>query len=634
MLPCVYVSMKAGLMRLIKQIMCMAVVLGSICACSTETIVYNPKEFDTVNYQKNVDNAVDAADILNDFGANTTSNLTLSAADLSDLVQADLYYNQGAYTRASPLYVALANKYKNPRMIYKAIVCLEHVGTTETQMQELNGLIKLFVEVAPQSKLAKLFQIKIALRNNDLSVAKDNLDLLIRGNETSARAIFLFMSSILGNDLSQASATTLTGFADYVVDEYAMYPEANLMAAIGYAAANNLSQLNQRLNYIYLHYPNWDVPLYWSADVLSQNNHRNELVQVVEPIIILQPEPSAALQNMYIAALIANNQLNKAYTYLQAALLTQKNRDNTLLNLGIIIAKSGNYKDATGYLQKYITMQVRVPNPTFNEILNMSLASFFDYSGNTESAVKYYQKISHANLASIRDIMLLDDYMELNDYAKVNQALIQMAKTAKLDAMDTLLFKSAYYISVKKYTLAYNLLRPNYKRYHKDKNYIYQYAVTLAMLSKTSQAIRLYTEYVKMEPDKAYGYNDLAYIYADQTTQYKLAKKYADIAYKLAPTDPTVLDTVGWVYFKLADYKLALAYIKTSYDSTHDADAAQHLIHVYNALGQLAQAQTVKVDKSKNAWHHELKKRLADKMLALLMYAQYGNWVTAAPIEH
>lgn len=609
-----------GRVNVAKRILIIMVMAGGLLACATDAPKYNPKEFDTANYQKNVDNAVDAADILKDFDISKVPTNPLEVQDLSTLVQADLFYNQGQYISAYPLYKELAFKYKDPRIIYKAIICLEHVSVTSTQIAELNALVNLFIEIDPNSKLAKLFQIKVALRSNDPVLAKKNLDSLINNNPNNARAIFLFISSIVSSDLTPNSQNAVNKFANLVVNDYANYPEANLLSVVAYANTNNLEQLTKELDYIHLHYPNWNIPLYWSLDVLAHNNHRIEVIKVVEPILDAQSIPDPILQNIYIAALIDTEQLKKAETYLRSQLkIGKNNQNNVLMNLGIVMAKSGDYKQAISYLK-----QTKIVDLGIKNVVDMTLGTFLDYQGDNLEAIKYYQKVSNAKLFPIRDSMLLNDYITIDNYQAANVILDKMAKNEGMNENKSTLFKSSYYIGIGKYQIAYNILRAKSNIYVKDKEYLYQYASVSAILNKTNQAIKLYKDYIKMEPNQAYGYNDLAYIYADQTNKYKLAKEYADHAYKLAPTDPTILDTIGWAYFKLGEPVRALAYIKTSYEITNDPESAKHLIKVYNALNQQNMAKKVVVQTPDMLRQH-FKALVASKMLKLLMYAQFGR---------
>ena len=166
-----------------------------ILGCTSSSVpAYNSSEFKTENYQKNVNNALSGTNLLSDFEQSKTASKQISPEDISNLVQGDLYYNQGDYVKAFPFYNQMSLKYKDPRVIYRAIICLGHLNSTPEQIKTLNDLVQLFIQVVPNSKLAKLFQIKIALNNNNINLAKQNVDELIKKNPNNTREILLFIS--------------------------------------------------------------------------------------------------------------------------------------------------------------------------------------------------------------------------------------------------------------------------------------------------------------------------------------------------------------------------------------------------------------------------------------------------------
>ncbi len=201
--------------------------------------------------------------------------------------------------------------------------------------------------------------------------------------------------------------------------------------------------------------------------------------------------------------------------------------------------------------------------------------------------------------------------------------LNKLAQDKNLQGVDVILFKAQYYISVSDYNSAYLLLKDNY-RFNKDnKKFIYSYAAAEGLSHKTNEVIKLYNIYIKMDPKSAYGYNDLAYIYADQTKNYKQALKYAKKAASIDITDENILDTLGFVYYKMGDYNNAYAYINSSYQISHSVDSAKHLKNVLIALKKPDLANKV-IILDKDNFNSEMKILLVDKMLNLLMLLQYG----------
>lgn len=589
-----------------------------VSACTTTSVPkYNPKEFDTENYQKNVDNAVDATDLLSDFDKSKIPAATLEASDVSNLVQADLYYNQGSYANAYSLYSGLAYKYKDPRIIYKAIICLEHVGNTQTQAKELNGLIGLFIQVDPNSNIAKLFQIKQALNNNDVDLAEKNLDQLMSDNDGKGRVIFLFISSMISNDLNPNANKSMSKFADYVASEYPAYPEAHLCSILAYSVANDEEGLSKQINRVHKYYPNWYIPFYWSSDILVRQKHSDTLIKVLEPLVT-ESNPDKVLQNIYVAALIGINQMDKAKSYLQSQ-IDSINRDNVLINLGIVAVKSNDSTGAISYFN-----QAKIEDKVLYDVVTLVKASIYDNQNQTALAIKNYQQITNTQyLSSIANIMLLNDYLAQNNLTAVNALLNKLALEGKMNEKQTILFKSGYYMSESRFDIAYNLVQSKLSLYSKDQDYIYQYTALTSMVGKTKQAISLYKDFIYKYPNIAYGYNDLAYVYAEQTTEYKQAKKYAEMAYKLSPTDPNVLDTLGWVYYKLGDYNKALPFIKTSYEVNYDPESARHLFAVYMAMNRPDLAKKIVV-LSKDQLQKQLKQQLVQRSLVLLIFVQLG----------
>ncbi|MFN7093820.1 MAG: hypothetical protein ACK4M7_00505, partial [Burkholderiales bacterium] len=291
-----------------KRKLLITVLISTLLGCATSELTYNPREFDTNNYQKNVINAVDAADVLKDFDQSKIPVANMSTADFANLVQADVYFNQGGYTKAYAFYDQLARKYKDPRIIYKAIICLEHISSTPEQAAKLDELVALFIQVDPNSKIAKLLGIKVALATQDVAGAEEKVASLITQNKANARVILLFITSMLSNDLPVAASSSIVQFADYVVTHYASYPEASLLATVGYAVANDEAKLTKQLEYIKVTYPNWNIPLYWSVGVLSHYKYNATLISLLENHLNQQTKSDTIIENAYIAALLNTQQ--------------------------------------------------------------------------------------------------------------------------------------------------------------------------------------------------------------------------------------------------------------------------------------------------------------------------------------
>ncbi|MGR3301105.1 MAG: tetratricopeptide repeat protein [Candidatus Scalindua sp.] len=84
---------------------------------------------------------------------------------------------------------------------------------------------------------------------------------------------------------------------------------------------------------------------------------------------------------------------------------------------------------------------------------------------------------------------------------------------------------------------------------------------------KNDEAIAEYKQFLAMAPDSPIGYNELAYNYAESETNLDEGLEYALKAARLAPKDASILDTLGWVYFKKGNLEKALENLKSAVES-------------------------------------------------------------------
>ncbi len=74
---------------------------------------------------------------------------------------------------------------------------------------------------------------------------------------------------------------------------------------------------------------------------------------------------------------------------------------------------------------------------------------------------------------------------------------------------------------------------------------------------KTEKAIREFKKVISLFPESVIGYNQLAWVLTEKTKKYNLALTYALKGYKLDNENIDMQDTLGWIYYKLQEYKKA-----------------------------------------------------------------------------
>ncbi len=100
------------------------------------------------------------------------------------------------------------------------------------------------------------------------------------------------------------------------------------------------------------------------------------------------------------------------------------------------------------------------------------------------------------------------------------------------------------------------------------------------MVGDPDAALEVLTLAVGLDPDSPGALNNLAYLTADLRNDPAKALPYAERADELKPNDPLILDTLGWVHFKLGHYSQAEDCRRRSIAGRPMAENHLHLAHV------------------------------------------------------
>jgi tetratricopeptide (TPR) repeat protein len=115
-------------------------------------------------------------------------------------------------------------------------------------------------------------------------------------------------------------------------------------------------------------------------------------------------------------------------------------------------------------------------------------------------------------------------------------------------------------------------------------------AAQLELIAVHEQDMRRLLE---KDPKNAHALNALGYTLADQTQRYQEALELIDKALKLKPDDPFIMDSMGWVHYRLGNHQLAIEYLEKALEKREDAEIAAHLGEVLWVAGDKVRAEKV-----------------------------------------
>lgn len=139
----------------------------------------------------------------------------------------------------------------------------------------------------------------------------------------------------------------------------------------------------------------------------------------------------------------------------------------------------------------------------------------------------------------------------------------------------------------------WQVLNTALKQYPDDANLLYTRAMLAEKRNDLAQMEKDLRSIIKREPENAMALNALGYTLSDRTTRYAEARELIEKAHQISPDDPAVLDSLGWVNYRMGNLDAAERYLRQALERFPDHEVAAHLGEVLWAKGEQREARKV-----------------------------------------
>jgi tetratricopeptide (TPR) repeat protein len=258
---------------------------------------------------------------------------------------------------------------------------------------------------------------------------------------------------------------------------------------------------------------------------------------------------------MYAAGLLAlqTNQLGEAETFLERNLALQPDNDQARLYLGQVAEERKRYGDATRWYSEITADEYRFE-------AQARMATVLAKQGAVDDALVQLRQIQPAS----------------------NQQRVQVAL-----AEDQILREA------RRRPEALDVLSVALSELPDDPDLLYARALAAEKLDMLDMHERDLRRLLKKDPANAHALNALGYTLADRTNRHREALVLIEQALALRPDDPFIMDSMGWVQYRLGNLPEAIKYLRRAMTLRNDAEIAAHLGEVLWVNGDRADAESI-----------------------------------------
>lgn len=234
------------------------------------------------------------------------------------------------------------------------------------------------------------------------------------------------------------------------------------------------------------------------------------------------------------------------------------------------------------------------------------LAQIEESSGDPVKALDYYGKVEGVlrTDAKIRSAQLL---AKQGDLSKALLIISTTRITAMEDAVRLYLAESDLLTAANKGMQAMALLDKALAEHPRQVDLLYARGMlgddmgSMEILERDMRAI------LEIDAENAQALNALGYTLANHGERLEEAHELINKAYKLMPESAAILDSMGWIEFRLGNYAAAEKYLRMATERDDDSEIMAHLGEVLWVTGRRDEASSI--------WRDALRKEPASKHL-------------------
>lgn len=531
------------------------------------------------------DNSVAMPDALGGQSADDQKDLPdvqLSSQIVFQVLAAEVALQRGQPAPAYQTYLALARDTHDPRMAQRAT----EIALAAQSPSDALAAAQLWQQYAPTSERAAQLDASLLVLSGKPDDAEPLLAReLAKVPDENRGAAILSLQLLLSRGPNRVGG--LHVLQDLLKNDMNR-PEANLAIARQQIVADDAPGARKSLEQALTLKPDY-LP---AALTLSQMGpeERKEGIASLEAYVQKNPkshDARLALAQMYLAS----DRLDDAQKQFEVMHKDNANDLTPLMALALIDVQKKDFAGAQTYLEQYAQKAEQTPSADAGQAY-IYLAQLSLEQKNDDAASKWLNKISPSSQqyipAQITRAQLLEKQGKPDDARKL------LASLQSPDPRDQALIArtdAAILFDAKRYPEAEARLAQATADFPDDPDLTYDYAMAAEKNGHYDIMEAQLRKLIETQPDNPQAYNALGYSLADRGLRLQEANKLIEKASSLAPDDAFIMDSVGWVKYRLGDTSDALKLLRKAYDLQPNAEIGAHLGEVLWKTGDQEQAR-------------------------------------------
>jgi tetratricopeptide (TPR) repeat protein len=505
--------------------------------------------------------------------------LDLTPKLLYQFLLAEIAGQRGQLGSAAELFRDLARETRDPRIARRATEMALHGRRMDTALQAA----RIWLEIEPASAQARQTLVSLLAAQGRYDELKTELASLLAADPAQQPAQLMRLNRLLARGGDRQAVRELV---DRITLPYLGLPEAHYARAQAAFEARDVAAALQAIQRALEMKPDWESAALLHVQMIE---NRAEAMAELDRFLAAHPRAREARQ-IYARALVSDKRYEEARHQFRLLLEQDAGRHERSGDTIFAIAVLSLQLDDNATAERYLRQLLDIGHAEGDKA-RYHLGQIAEEGKRWDEALQWFGQVGRG-----------EHYLNARLHAanvmakqgRLDQARRHLAETevaTPRERVQLLIGEAQILREAGRPVDAHAVLVAGLARQPDQPELLYEIALLADKLGRPDELEARLRRLIEVRPDHAHAYNALGYALAQRNERLGEARELIERALELAPNDPFILDSKGWVLFRLGDAPAALEVLNFALGIRFDPEISAHLGEVLWSLGRKEEAR-------------------------------------------
>ena len=509
----------------------------------------------------------------------------LTGQTLYDFLLGEISAQRGNPGLAAQTFLELAKRTRDPRIARRSVEVANLARMPALALESA----RIWHETDPASAQALQTVTVQLVAAKRVDEAEPYLAKLLAIDANAAANGFMQLGRLLaGNSDAAANLRVVRKLAE----RYPGLSQAHLAVSQAAVAANDETLALAEARRALALRPDWEIAAMYEAQLLQRRSPA-EAAKRLAAFLEKYPD-SRDVRLSHARMLVLDKRFPEARAEFESILIRFPKDIDAVYAVGLLAFQVKEYAVAEANMKRLLELGYRDSNS-----VRFTLGQIAEEQKDWPRAIEWYEAIQRGEQMLPARMRVANAIAKQGKLAEARAYLRGVNVQAEPQRVQLLVAESQLLRDANMNREAFELLGQALQKTPDQPDLLYDHALTAEKLDRFDVLETSLKRLIQLKPDHAHAYNALGYSFAERNLRLPEAKQLIEKALEIAPADFFIIDSLGWVLYRMGDLQGAARELRRAWEGRPDGEIGAHFGEVLWVLGNR--------DEARRIWQESLK---------------------------